>query len=616
MNKDVIVTEKRKQLEQTIISTYSMYQKNNLSMDELKYLVFVLVDYCKMIKYPNINLPTPQTQFLLIRDALAEYDNINNQINVSINYLEDILNKNVYSLRDLYSTIGHEMMHYYQNAVSIEYEKLSPQQQISIDEGLKQTIFAYKNYYKYNEIEIEVLHDLLAPFLKEKEKPIGYRTLEDYYKDISYASYFSIRSEQEARESGYDFSLSIFNLMNDKLINDYRKTFSLLFFNRKNQKSKLLEYDKSKIFSEKRYVSNEYKINLYKMQVFSNNYSADEDKILKIVSKYESENMFDNYSTNFIFAYKRALAFLISDKTLEQRMSLLKNAIFNGYCEFSKILIDSMSNDINFVQNKNQISRFLHDCFTGKEYGKGAIRFPKDVYKINFSPLLNKIDFDDIINNNESYNMTYMVDFVTANSYAFYSIESFSKYQELALKNIISPGTFFVETFKSLSIEQKVELLFSNQVNQNFIRTLIKSIMTDNNYDSVSTTVEQFLNITPLTDFLQIVKEDPQNLDIIPKKYQTQEMWNIFAEKYVLAVVFNGIPKGFQKQKMWLDAIRVDAWAVANNINNIPPNLIDEEFLQEVPTFIANECRRILTEQSYNEYDKTKISYNKYQMGE
>ena len=70
-------------------------------------------------------------------------------------------------------TIGHEMRHYFQNSAMIDYDKMPVEEQQLVEDKAKESINAYKNYFKLDEKDVETLHKLLAPYLKENEIPTG-----------------------------------------------------------------------------------------------------------------------------------------------------------------------------------------------------------------------------------------------------------------------------------------------------------------------------------------------------------------------------------------------------------------------------------------------------------
>ena len=145
----------------------------------------------------------------LERDTVhGEYAGEKNTITINEAYLDQVLSGE-YQIANLINTIGHEMEHYEQNSSGIDYDNMSTERQQAVDNESKKSIDAYKNYAKLSKDDVRFLHYYLAPYLKENEMPNGYKSLEDFYSDVSYASYNTILSEQDARKEGVNFSLSI-----------------------------------------------------------------------------------------------------------------------------------------------------------------------------------------------------------------------------------------------------------------------------------------------------------------------------------------------------------------------------------------------------------------------
>lgn len=366
-------------LRKKLFKMIKMYDENQKDLIG-RYPLFcdLVVDYCKQARHGNSSLPVPKVFFRDLKHGFAYYTSAKNCIVIDKGLVNKVESGDK-SIVLLIETIGHEMMHYSQNSNLYEYEKMSIREQRQVDEQLKESVDAYMNYHRLTKEDLKVLKAISAPFVGEDIVPEGYKTQEEYFEEISSATYFTLKSELEAREEGVDFALSLFKCF-EKIGNKPSQSLKFNFMN--------LKY--SRAFDRKEYekLQREY-------DDFSENFNADEEMLLKIVKKVESKS--DKLKKFNSRNYLSALNFLIKDKSLEQKKTLLQNAIFNGYNYFADVLIDSIQNSLEYKENRKEISSFVRDCLMGSAYGYKKLVLPYKSFYSDFSSILTQEDFEKVV---------------------------------------------------------------------------------------------------------------------------------------------------------------------------------------------------------------------------
>lgn len=486
--------QRNKEYLEKIKSYIKMYEQNTMTKEQLKEFCGLMVSYCHEKRHADCSLAIPELKFAeLEKYTHAQYCN-ENFIEVNESFLDDVLVRKTARIGDLINTLGHEMEHYDQNSHLIEYDKMSVEEQSDIDSESKKSVDAYKNYFKLREEDVKVLHDLLSPYLKDNEIPKGYSSLDDYYADVSFASYSTILSESDARKEGASFSVSVLNDLEKNGSPVSGGLFSFFnFFNKKKDEISSWFLTKEKL--KQNYVMDKDRrftdFNKNLMNDFAQIYTADEKTILDIVEKVESKNgALKELNT---YEYSKALAFLVRTKTLEQKKALLKNAIFNGYNRLINVLTNSISNDVDFKKNKEDISNFTMNCLNGKEYD-GKNLNSKYAYAFNdYSKILKPEQFEQLIGEKLKINALTAKSLITFSDYSDFSMNSIMSYQKTAKKLGKNGEIFNKALFSQVKIERKMELLESGQIDKESFETIKNSIKQDERYQMYAGEIDGLL---------------------------------------------------------------------------------------------------------------------------
>lgn len=360
------------------------------------------------------------------------------------------------------------MTHYHQNSNVREYEKASPEEQREFDEEVKDSIFAYKNYLKLGKDDAEALHTLIAPYANRDEAPKGYESMEEFYEDISFASYYTIQSEKEAREGGVDFAMNFYqDLLNSKKF-DYQDS--------KNDKSDLdaLQEKQEKLYSS-------YKNWLKALE------NMDESQIINLVERVESKNpILKNFNA---FNYKNVMQYLIKNKTLEQKEALFKNATYNGYSMFAEVLVKGIQKDKDYQENKDEISTFVCDCLVGDAYGEEKHRFPNavvaNVGNVKYTKLLNQDSVQRVISNLLDVGSVFNAEMViVSNGKTEYSLDFVLACQDQLQEQLskkedwegICAKSFFNQLFTSMDVGERIKWLDCEQLTPAVYETLREGV--------------------------------------------------------------------------------------------------------------------------------------------
>lgn len=585
-----------------IIKEYLLlYKDKKLTLENLKKLSQNLVEYCKLTRHADCTLKMPSVEFEDVEEdgTLGYYNRKKNTVAISNKFLDKILSYDEH-ISKLFDAIGHEMQHYAQNSELISFNELPAKKQERIKENARNSVYSYKNYFKLERKDVQILHKLLAPYLKLDEILEGYSNQEDFYKDISYASYHTILSEKEAREEGKNFANSI--LLNVYFDSSNREDKSFIAFER--MLVNINGEKENKLYDE----------NVFKLGQFKNKYSASEDIIIEIVKRLEG----DNKQGKLEFSeYLWALIFLITDKSLKERESLLKNAMFNGFNNFEEVLIYSIQNDINFNKNRDKISTIIIDTLTGTEDDKNYKTLPISAYKCDFLNVLGDENFYKLIQKLIKFNARGAANLIEFSNLINFSNDLILKYQQdIKRDKNLSDKIFFRTVFEKISIEQKLEILKSGKLDNRYAGDLLYALEKDEKFP--------LLNKSDVSIIKQAYQElFDQNVDyikIIPVNFQTREMWAKFAKKYPLAVTDGMIPEHFQTKEMWLDAANANPEYVAGKIENMSDFMflqIDRYFIKKFPEIVQLACQKRKEERRKEIIlNAAKNNNNPVQMGE
>ena len=433
-NAQMTVEEKKyiQNLKEGIIEYVDMHKQGQITKDDLKKMCVLLVQYCKLTRYPQFSLETPMVQYKTFYDnTLASYMRDFNLITVGDGFLDGILSGK-YNLSDLFNAIGHEMKHYHQNAIMIEYDKLSVEEQSKFDQKMKESIDAYKKYFILSDSGLRRLVDVdLSEYLPE----IPISEYGELVGDMRVASYYTIQSEYEAREAGCSFAVDFFKELG---LSERSPEISGL---RRDNKNERLIYEAKK----------------RKVDRFNEIYNLELTEIIRLVKELESDSYW------FCLGANDALRFLIKDKTIEQKRILLKNAMFHGYTKFLTILIDSIVKDADFKKHKDEISKLISSYLLGKDPYKGVLsdnfQLTTEHFKVDYSKVLNQADLENIII--QTFGKKDFADLLVL--YADikeYSSDMILKCQEIAMQRPIEKSKWFFERlFKKATLTTKYKYL-------------------------------------------------------------------------------------------------------------------------------------------------------------
>lgn len=432
-------------LRERLLFYYNKYEKGTLKKEELKSFCKLMVVYCKETRHADAILQTPSVNFEKLTDdgfIKGQYQSGDNRVIINEEFLDSILSKGEddFNLEDLIGTIGHEMTHYHQNSNFVEYETLSADEQQKIDKGLKESIDAFKNYFYLDRNGIKTLTDLIVPYRGGFN--VSEERLDEFYDVASYASYYTVLSEKEAREEGVDFALSFCENLE-----------------KRNRKVGDFEYKKSYINEQRSDIRYQYVRNKKIVDNFSTYFNIDSELLLKIVGDVESKEGALKYIDKN--DYLVAMKFIIKGKTKEQKQELLRNAIYNGFSQFARVILDSFQKDIDFKANKDNLSKYVGDCLTGEAYENADFKLNSNICTIDYSKILNQKDFERVVTNVMQKKPNNARDFFKGKSSQSISLDSILKWQEHLYDKMNSSKTYFESKFDVSSASDLPDDIFN-----------------------------------------------------------------------------------------------------------------------------------------------------------
>lgn len=211
--------------------------------------------------------------------------------------------------------------------------------------------------YVISEPSKEIVQEMikeLSPYNKDKKTTQkGYFSTNAYVDDIHSAYCMTSPSNIDARTIQSDFGRKIIDLiLNSKYASEEAKTWA------KQQETAIETSAKENDDITKR-----------KKEILDNfisSYQTNVEDIIEFATNHQDTVVLKMSE----LAYKRALEILLTNKTIEQKCEVLKNAILNSQQATIEVLMKAISSDPEFENKKKQVHQFLSDCLSGKAYGQ------------------------------------------------------------------------------------------------------------------------------------------------------------------------------------------------------------------------------------------------------
>lgn len=448
----------KKEEKEKVINVIKKAIKGELNREELIEIFPYIVKFCKNIHFSDSSLSIPE---IVIKDinenVIGNYNDFNNTLTFSSTEINKILNDKyrlLINLLELFSTIGHEMMHYSQNDTSIKISNLSNKKEV--DEKINNYVSSYKNNSYLTKQEIKVMHELATPFIESK--PSSYTNLMDYYSDVSFALYSILFEEKEARDFECDFLLSIKELTKNSDVEDICSKYidEIVSLKKSSEDEKFLKCNSLvKEFKEMHDLS-----------------------VNNIIDIAKNEHIYLNKIGCSHDLYERALRLLIDNKENSQKIELLKIAAFNNYNSLFNITIESLTSDIGISKTQN----IIYTLLSGEMYN-GFIKPNEEIYKIDYkcNNLLKQNQFELICERLLNDNSFSLFNFFTINNYKY--LKKISINELLNFINIINKkaSNAFKEEcltslFKSVEYDKKIELIKSKKLD-NRTSSIMKNVL-------------------------------------------------------------------------------------------------------------------------------------------
>lgn len=400
--------ETNSQIKKKILQYLIKFNKGTLKMEELQNLCELLVIFCKETRHSDSSLKTPKVVFgTLNEDVDGEYDLDKNSVTINIDSLKNIFNDQAsaekasgHSIFELINTIGHEMEHYEQNSKRIDYDNLTAEEQQKVDQKSFETIQSVKQYFTINEESMKKLDSLLFPYVDREsienrdkiyekytntKKGLDPQSEKDFYNFITYAAYYTILVEKEARDEGLEYVDFLFK----ELTKDKKLLSNLNLLH-------LLNEAESYVSSESEKERNCYNSDVHASgEIRRELYSLRHHDIMSLAEAIEKDINSENVNPDV--NYSSILQYLLQDKYYEQKLYLLESMIYHGFTFAMGVTCDSIVNEGEFKANKKESSAFICNCLIGKAYEKAKEPMSNKSFNFNYSKLLTQEDFAKVI---------------------------------------------------------------------------------------------------------------------------------------------------------------------------------------------------------------------------
>ncbi len=454
----------KKEEKEKIIDVIKMAKERNLNKAELIEIFPFIMKYCKNVHFSDSFLTLPSVAVNETNEnVIGNYNDFNNTLTFSNAVIDKLLNdkdKLLLNVLDLFSTIGHEMMHYSQNDTAIKISNLSSKS--LINEKINNYVSSYKNDLYLTKQEIKTIHELATPFIENM--PANYTNLMDYYSDVSFALYSVLYEEKEARDFECNFLISIEELVKGTEVEE-------ICISHINELISFKKNCEDEIFSKCNSIIKDFK----KMHDLS---------VENIIEIAKNENVYLNKIGCSHELYERSLKLLIDNKENSQKIELLKVSAFNAYSNLFNIVVESLINNISLSKTQNIICSLL----TGEMYNT-PLKPNEDIYKLDFkfNNLLKQNQFETICEKLLKDNSFSLFNtFITYNSKYLkkVSINTLLNYIDLINKkgSNVYKNNCLNSLFNYIEYDKKIELAKSHKMDNKSLDILKNVLINDCKY--------------------------------------------------------------------------------------------------------------------------------------
>ncbi len=520
-------------IKHNLVAFYNQYRAGNADLQSIKNFISDLIIYCKETRHPTCWRELPSLIFKEnLNDVynggttLASYFNGKNEIAVSPNYVNIILSGNK-DIIDLIKTIGHEVEHYEQYSKVLDYNRASPDKQAEFDAHSLEIIKSHENDIELDIFQVRELIRLIdSNAFNELEAKSD--TMQEL-KNIAYSTYYTRIIEKEANEEGIAFAKQFLNLVKKEKLLAVLKIRGLLETLR-SMKS-LKQVNSELINSEK---------------AFRSAFTESENTLKKYLAKLSNADAKDFSSVSD----PEIVKYWLKDKSLEQKLSVLKNSITNSNKKVTEICMKMIKEDLNYKRNREFVEQEVFDCLSNLLQSEN-LESAKGSFSIDYSPLLGYGAQRELVENAFSVDPEISTEIVMNNEPIITSEFMYDVYEKLNNNEYdYDTELFFEILLKKAECREKFYLLkFIKKQKGTYDKKIMRSIFDDKQYDEIGADVESYLGITPDLDYKKMIEENAENIYLIPKKYLTTELYDISFKKFGSSP--DCLPENLQTQEMW-----------------------------------------------------------------
>ncbi|MBE7074052.1 MAG: hypothetical protein E7379_03070 [Clostridiales bacterium] len=270
-----------------------------------------------------------------------------NLVSISTDLIDDIVKNRKTDPNQLLGamvTVSHELQHFQQRSVVEYYDGLDVEDQRKLDEHISvraekinKSIEELMN--RQEDFQLKDLRKFVEPYFGNSLEgiEIAKKNKKQYFKVLQHAYYLNSFSEIEARRLGAGIILRLFNecRKNQKLSDTARQWFDE---REEDLVSQIKDRERNSMYFDV-------------LEDFENSFNVDNVKFLSLIEHMEGSANMDQAEVKIrrnpinLLSYQHAMDKFIATKDVNQKKALLKNAMYHGYKQFGKKLIESIIND-------------------------------------------------------------------------------------------------------------------------------------------------------------------------------------------------------------------------------------------------------------------------------
>lgn len=255
--------------------------------------------------------------------------------------------RNPRAITNVIETIGHEGEHWQQSTWYRLLDRTSYQEiDFTEDELSAIASFTEDGAYRLEADDFEIIKNFLDP--DGKEEIPNKQTSYDFYKYVATGFYANMSSEKEARQAGYEYTISILEFVkNSSFASPELKAWAT---------TELERYIESLPEKEETFYRNTHAENY---DFFIKNLDYNDEDLIKFMRAAERGQLYNSKTgaTIELRSYKFAsiLKYLLSNQTLDEKLKMFEVSLLLDFNTYGNLVLQSIIYDPQFDKRREEI---------------------------------------------------------------------------------------------------------------------------------------------------------------------------------------------------------------------------------------------------------------------